>query len=145
MNVSLSFAWLFHETGIPEMAQNRTGLADVLFGGLIIGATAFFVALPGLYAPAYMGTTAGPGAQVRHQVTAVPAPALEVVGDPDDADGGSAADTGAATFNFKATSVAPHGAHLVSWRRPDGISMARFLERAGRLACPSTAPPRFFA
>lgn len=144
MNASLSFAWLFRETRISDMAQNRTGLADLVFGGLLIGATAFFVALPGLCTPAYMGTVQGTGAQVRHQVTAVPATVLEVATDPDDGDSGTA-DTSHGTFTFQTTRIVQRSAALVNGHRPDGSSMARFLERAGRLACPSTAPPRPFA
>lgn len=125
------------------MAQHRTGLADLLFGGLMIGATAFFVALPGLCTPASAGTARATGAQVRHQATAIPAPALEVVGDPDDGESADAR-AGGDTFVFQATRIVRPAAGLAGWQHPDGISMARFLERAGRLACPSTAPPLSF-
>ncbi len=122
------------------MAQNRTGLADVLLGGLIIGATALVVALPGLCAPAYMGSGQG-AAQVRHQVTALPATALESVADAGDGETTNAT-TSRSLFTLRATHVVRHGPDLANWQGPDGVSVARFLERAGRLACPSTAPPR---
>lgn len=128
------------------MAQNRTGLADLLFGGLIIGATAVIVALPGLCTPAYTGTAQGAAAQVRHQVTALPGAAIDAVGDPDDTDGATA-EASRGSFTFRTTRLVGRsvGLGLAGWQSPDGISMARFLERAGRLACPSTAPPRAFA
>lgn len=144
MNVSLSFAWLFRETRIPDMAKNRTGLIAFLFGGLIIGAMAFAVALPASRDPGFMGTGAGTSAQVQHQAAVAPVVGLDAFAAADDADG-SAVGRIRAPDTLRATPLPQPGAGPVAWRRSHGVSMARFLERAGRLACPSTAPPRAFA
>lgn len=144
MNASLSFAWLFCETRIPDMAKNRTGLTAFLFGGLIIGATAFVVALPASRDPGSMGTGVSTRVQVRHHAVAVLVVASDVLADADDADG-RAVGRIRAQVPFRAIRLPQPGAGRVAGRRFHGVSTARFLERAGRLACPSTAPPRAFA
>ncbi|HKJ92480.1 MAG TPA: hypothetical protein VJ957_04885 [Longimicrobiales bacterium] len=122
------------------MARTRTGLADMLFAGLIIGATAFFVALPGLSAPAYMETGPATGAQVLHHVAALPGAVMDAAADLDGMDV-AATHVDRSRLEPSTARGTPRGASASPWRGAAGACMARFLERAGRLACPATAPP----